>query len=269
MRKKFKIIYLILFIIVLFISAVCIFLFKNKNPKVEIAKNETNIVDSNSIIVVDETTDTNNEIIENVIDSTTNEPSIELENIEQESSQEKVQEKTQTTTNNQTQTQSQPKPVQEKKTVSGTVQKQETVVTNTKEETNQAEASTPVKTTPKQENKQTNTNNGAKNDTKKDTQNYTTTKDETTSTKPVDTIKRISNEELQAEKAKYLNDIQSIKPGLKYKEAKRGQVFWPYRTTEIEIAVGGVSFGTVYYYVDVFVEGNQEKFKYYIDWTGE
>lgn len=273
MRKKFKIIYLILFIIVLFISAVSIFLFKNKNPKVEIAKNETNIVDSNSIIAVDETTDTNNEIIENVIDSTTTEPSIELENIEQESSQEKVQEKTQTTTNNKTQSQSQPKPVQEKKTVSGTVQKQETVVTNTKEKISQAETSTPVETTPKQENNQTNTNNDAKNDTKKDTQNdtqnNTTTKDETTSTNPVDTIKRISDEDLQAEKAKYLNDIQSIKPGLKYKEAKRGQVFWPYRTTEIEIAVGGVSFGTVYYYVDVFVEGNQEKFKYYIDWTGE
>ena len=261
MRKKFKIICLILFIIVLFISAVSIFLFENKNPKVEIAKNETNVVDSNSIITVDETTDTNNEIIENV--------SIELENIEQESSQEKVQEKTQTTTNNQTQTQSQPKPVQEKKAVSSTVQKQETVVTNTKEETSQAETSTPVETTPKQENKQTNTNNDTKKDTQSDTQNNTTTKDETTSTKPVDTIKRISNEELQAEKAKYLNDIQSIKPGLKYKEAKRGQVFWPYRTNEIEIAVGGVSFGTVYYYVDVFVEGNQEKFKYYIDWTGE
>ena len=259
MRKKSKIIYLILFIIVLFISAVSIFLFENKNSKVEIAKNQTNIADSNSIIAVDETTDTNNEIIENVIDSTTTEPSIELENIEQESSQEKVQPKTQTTTNNQTQ--SQPKPVQEKKTVSGTIQKQETVVTNTKEETSKTETSTPVETTSKQENKQTNTNNDAKNDT--------TTKEETTSTEPVDTIKRISEDELQAEKAKYLNDIQTIKPGLKYKEVKRGQVFWPYRTTEIEIAVGGVSFGTIYYYVDVFVEGNQEKFKYYIDWTGE
>ena len=61
---------------------------------------------------------------------------------------------------------------------------------------------------------------------------------------------------------------ESIKPGLKYKNAKRGQVFWPYRTSEIEIAVGGVSFGTVYYYVEIFVEGNQEKFKYYIDWVG-
>ena len=91
--------YLILFIIVLFISAVSIYLFKNKVQKIEIAKNETNIVDSNSIIAVDETTDTNNEIIENVIDSTTTEPSIELENIEQESSQKKVQEKTQITTN--------------------------------------------------------------------------------------------------------------------------------------------------------------------------
>lgn len=96
----------------------------------------------------------------------------------------------------------------------------------------------------------------------------TTKKIEPEETKQEQTIKKISQEEYNAEVQKYLRDIQSIKPGLKYKNAKRGQVFWPYRTSEIEIAVGGVSFGTVYYYVEIFVEGNQEKFKYYIDWVG-
>lgn len=87
-------------------------------------------------------------------------------------------------------------------------------------------------------------------------------------TKQEQTIKKISQEEYNAEVQKYLKDIQAIKPGLKYKNIKKGQVFWPYRTSEIEIAVGGVSFGTIYYYVEIFVEGNQEKFKYYIDWVG-
>lgn len=96
----------------------------------------------------------------------------------------------------------------------------------------------------------------------------TTKKIEPEETKQEQTIKKISQEEYNAEVQRYLRDIQSIKPGLKYKNAKRGQVFWPYRTSEIEIAVGGVSFGTVYYYVEIFVEGNQEKFKYYIDWVG-
>lgn len=96
----------------------------------------------------------------------------------------------------------------------------------------------------------------------------TTKKIEPEETKQEQTIKKISQEEYNAEVQRYLRDIQSIKPGLKYKNAKRGQVFWPYRTSEIEIAVGGVSFGTVYYYVEIFVEGNQEKFKYYIDWIG-
>lgn len=98
--------------------------------------------------------------------------------------------------------------------------------------------------------------------------NNTTKKIELEETKQEQTIKKISQEEYNAEVQRYLRDIQSIKPGLKYKNAKRGQVFWPYRTSEIEIAVGGVSFGTVYYYVEIFVEGNQEKFKYYIDWVG-
>ena len=96
----------------------------------------------------------------------------------------------------------------------------------------------------------------------------TTKKIETEETKQEQTIKKISQEEYNAEVQKYLKDIQAIKPGLKYKNIKKGQVFWPYRTSEIEIAVGGVSFGTVYYYVEIFVEGNQEKFKYYIDWVG-
>lgn len=260
MRKKFKIMYLILFIIVLFISAVSIYLFKNKVQKIEIAKNETNIVDSNSIITVDETTDTNNEIIENVINSTTTEPSIELENIEQESSQKKVQEKTQITTNNQTQKQSQPKQVQEKNTASNTVQKQETVVTNTKEETCQPETTVSKEIVIEPEETQTNANTE---------QNDTSNNNVISNNEPVDTIKRISEEQLAAETAKYLQDIQSIVPGLAYKNVKRGQVFWPYRTTEIDIAVGGADFGIIYYYVDTFIESNEEKFKYYIDWAGK
>lgn len=87
-------------------------------------------------------------------------------------------------------------------------------------------------------------------------------------TKQEQTIKKISQEEYNAEVQKYLKDIQAIKPGLKYKNIKKGQVFWPYRTSEIEIGVGNVSFGTIYYYVEVFVEGNQERFRYYIDWVG-
>lgn len=87
-------------------------------------------------------------------------------------------------------------------------------------------------------------------------------------TKQEQTIKKVSQEEYNAEVQKYLKDIQAIKPGLKYKNIKKGQVFWPYRTSEIEIGVGNVSFGTIYYYVEIFVEGNQEKFRYYIDWVG-
>lgn len=135
----------------------------------------------------------------------------------------------------------------------------DTKVSNTKEETSTA------KVTPKQETSSGNTNNNANSNT----QSNTTFKEKITDNTPVDTIKRISAEELKTEKLKYLKDIQSINSNLQYKELKRGQVFWPYRTSEIEVAIGSVTFGTVYYYVDVFVEGNQEKFKYYIDWTGE
>lgn len=135
----------------------------------------------------------------------------------------------------------------------------DTKVSNTKEETSTA------KVAPKQETSSGNTNNNANSNT----QSNTTFKEKITDNTPVDTIKRISAEELKTEKLKYLKDIQSINSNLQYKELKRGQVFWPYRTSEIEFAIGSVTFGTVYYYVDVFVEGNQEKFKYYIDWTGE
>lgn len=112
------------------------------------------------------------------------------------------------------------------------------------------------------------TNENTSNINNNNNNDNTTKKIEPEETKQEQTIKKISQEEYNAEVQKYLRDIQSIKPGLKYKNAKRGQVFWPYRTSEIEIAVGGVSFGTVYYYVEIFVEGNQEKFKYYIDWVG-
>lgn len=120
---------------------------------------------------------------------------------------------------------------------------------------------------------ETNNNKIVKPSTNENTSNInnndnTTKKIEPEEMKQEQTIKKISQEEYNAEVQRYLRDIQSIKPGLKYKNAKRGQVFWPYRTSEIEIAVGGVSFGTIYYYVEIFVEGNQEKFKYYIDWVG-
>ena len=86
--------------------------------------------------------------------------------------------------------------------------------------------------------------------------------------KPETTIKKITQEELTDEIKKYKADIMAIKPGFNYVYAKRGQTFYPYRTSEIEIGVGNVTFGTIYYYVEIFVEGNQEKFRYYIDWEG-
>lgn len=107
-------------------------------------------------------------------------------------------------------------------------------------------------------------NTSANND-KETTSNTTVPKEENTSQ---DTVKRISEKQMEQEIAKYASDIKRIKPGLKYSYSKRGQVFWPYRTSEIDVAVGNVSFGTVYYYVEKFIEGNQEKFRYYIDWAG-
>lgn len=269
MKKIMKKRFLILSIITFCISILIIFLLSNSdNAKIEIAKDVANEIETNSTIPVDENVNANNEIVPDIVNSNIdNEQIITKESIEKdtiETTNDNSSEKKQVVTK-QEQVKVSTNKTEEKQTKETTSNKveekqPETIVSNTKEETSKTEICTPAETTTKQENTQINNN-----DTKKDT----TTKDETTSSKPVDTIKRISSEELQAEKAKYLNDIQTIKPGLKYKESKRGQVFWPYRTTEIEIAVGGVSFGTVYYYVDVFVEGNQEKFKYYIDWTGE
>ena len=115
------------------------------------------------------------------------------------------------------------------------------------------------------------TTNGNSNESKPTTppaSNPPTTSTNTDSKKPTQTIDRITQEEYDDEIESYLNDIMKIKPNLKYVYEKRGQVFYPYRTEEIKIAVGKVSFGTIYYYVEKFVEGNQEKFKYYIDWAG-
>ena len=115
------------------------------------------------------------------------------------------------------------------------------------------------------------TTNGNSNESKPTTppaSNQPTTSTNTDSKKPTQTIDRITQEEYDDEIESYLNDIMKIKPNLKYVYEKRGQVFYPYRTEEIKIAVGKVSFGTIYYYVEKFVEGNQEKFKYYIDWAG-
>ena len=108
----------------------------------------------------------------------------------------------------------------------------------------------------------TSTNNKTSTST---TPNQATTSSQTQETT---TIKKITNNELNSENIKYLNDIKSIKPGLKYINSKIGQCFYPYKTSEITKFTNGLSFGTIYYYVDTFVEGNQEKFKYYIDWAG-
>lgn len=89
-----------------------------------------------------------------------------------------------------------------------------------------------------------------------------------TTQKPIETITKITDKQLKNETASYLQDIKSVKPGLKYENQKRGYVFWPYRKSEIDIGVGSVTFGTIYYYVEIFVEGNQEKFRYYLDWAG-
>lgn len=93
-----------------------------------------------------------------------------------------------------------------------------------------------------------------------------TIKENVSSSTKQDSIKRFTQAEIDAEKSKYLSDIKSIAPGLNYAYGKRGQVFWPYRTSEISVFTHNLNFGTIYYYVDIFVEGGQEKFKYYIDW---
>lgn len=125
-----------------------------------------------------------------------------------------------------------------------------------------------------QNTKETNQNNkgsSTSQSTTTDTNNNpvsTPTPPVATTSKPETNIKKITQEELTDEIDKYKTDIMAIKPGFNYVYAKRGQTFYPYRTSEIEIGVGNVTFGTIYYYVEIFVEGNQEKFRYYIDWEG-
>ena len=122
----------------------------------------------------------------------------------------------------------------------------------------------------KQNTKETNQNNKGSSTsqiTTTDTNNNpvstpTPTPPPTTTSKPETNIKKITQEELT-------DEIDKYKAGFNYVYAKRGQTFYPYRTSEIEIGVGNVTFGTIYYYVEIFVEGNQEKFRYYIDWEGK
>lgn len=250
MKKR----YLILGMSILGIIAIVIFLLlNNKNLFLK----EDTILDNIPVSSDEEIIDITNEIISDTDNSNIESESItetkdSTEQIQTSNKKQEIIASTEEKSNVKNKDKKQSKESSSSKTT-------DTKVSNTKEETSTAKVS------PKQETSSGNTNNNAKNDT----QSNTTSKEELPSNEPVDTIKRISDEELTAEKAKYLKDIQSINSNVKYKEAKRGQVFWPYRTSEIEVAIGSVTFGTVYYYVDVFVEGNQEKFKYYIDWTGE
>ena len=242
----------------------------NRKSNATIVKSNTNAIDTNSII-------STNEIMQNIPESNIdNEQIIELDSVSIEKVPEKVDdethepEKAQETSSKSSKKEkqtlktqeTQKAQVQEKATTSNEckTQTRETVVINTKEETSKTEISTPTNN----EQKVTETETKV-NETIENSSNETNISNPNP---PIDNIQRISAEQLANETAKYLKDIQTIKPGLTYKNIKRGQVFWPYRTSEIEIAVGGVNFGTVYYYVEVFVEGNQEKFKYYIDWTG-
>ena len=92
MKKILKKRYFILFIIVLLISAICLFLFVHRNKKIEIAKNDTNIIESYSKKTVDEITEVNNQLVQDVINSnTTNEQTIELESITEEKVLDKAQ----------------------------------------------------------------------------------------------------------------------------------------------------------------------------------
>jgi len=267
MKRMIKKRYLILSIIFLVIIIITTLMILNRKSNVTIAKRDTNTIDTNSII-------STNEIMQNIPESNIdNEQIIELETDLKEMAQdkahetEKAQEITNESSAKEKQTvktqETQKTQVQEKATTSNEckTQTKETVVINTKEETSKTEISTPTNNDQKVTETETKVNETIENSS-----NETNISNPNP---PIDNIQRISAEQLASETAKYLKDIQTIKPGLTYKNIKRGQVFWPYRTSEIEIAVGGVNFGTVYYYVEVFVEGNQEKFKYYIDWTGE
>lgn len=242
MRNKWKIIFSFSVFTMLILFVICsVFNKKQKNVLEEITiELESNTVKDNVIDTL-----TENAIEQNPIDNS----DTVIEN--------KIEETIKTV---ETTTKVENKKTDEKPKTSSTT----TNVSSSKPKTQITSESTQTKD-------ETNNNKIVKPSTNENTSNInnnTTKKIEPEETKQEQTIKKISQEEYNAEVQKYLRDIQSIKPGLKYKNAKRGQVFWPYRTSEIEIAVGGVSYGTVYYYVEIFVEGNQEKFKYYIDWVG-
>lgn len=240
MRKIIKIVAIVISIV----AVLLILFFINLLQKEKCKSNEQGYITENSIAPVNEITNTTNEIDEN---TTVSENLIATTNIMEN------------TTQNLTETKEKEEQKQDLKNTTTNTSKNTSkkVVTQTKEENSQSKEvskpTNPIPTTP--------TNTTPSNKEINSSSNTTPVKQE-------DTIKRITKVELDAEKSKFLNDIKSIRPGLKYVYSKRGQVFWPYRSSEIEIAVGNVSFGTVYYYVDTFVEGNQEKFKYYIDWAG-
>lgn len=261
MKKIMKKRYLILGIILLLILSLTIFLVKYRKSKLETAKME---ITTNSILPTIKQEIVNDEIIPNIIDTNVaSKQSDTLENITQEIVKETTKEVL-----TEVKQQEKSKESKQQKTQETVLQKNEAkpieiTVSSTNDETSKVEISTPVETEPepkpKQEQPEEIVTPPTENAPNKTISNPST---------PEDTIKRISADDLAAETEIFLQDIQSIKPGLTYKNVKRGQVFWPYRTSEIEIAVGGVSFGIVYYYVDTFIEDNQEKFKYYIDWAG-
>lgn len=235
MKNKIKImlgiIALTLVILILFIT----FKFSNKRTK-NIAEENSDIVESNTTNEISNIDDIKEE--NNTINNSTASLEDEIKENEKQVEQPKTDNKPKTTNINTNK--------------SSSNEKKQTTKPNTptKEETNNNEIVKP-----------TNSKNNPNNTT-------TPTKTEKPVEKP--SIKKISQEEYRAEVNKVLQDIKSIRPGLKYvnKKCSAMQIFYPYRKEEIDIAIGGVSFGTVYYYIDIFVEGNQEKFKYYIGWEG-
>lgn len=151
------------------------------------------------------------------------------------------------------------------------IKSQETVQAT---ETNSKKSSTETKAVAQTTKEQASTQSKSTSSSSKSSCTTTTTTEQkkastpsTTTTTTQNTVKKFTQAEINAEKSKYLSDIKSIAPGLNYVYSKRGQVFWPYRTSEISVFTRNLSFGTIYYYVDTFVESGQEKFKYYIDWA--
>lgn len=232
-NKRNLIMFLVILVLVL---SLFIYIFLSKKNK-DVSKLESNTINEKVI---------NNTILDT--NTTSNELQVaQVENIVQEESNEEKQD-----------------------TVENNTEVKEKVVKNNQDENTKIQSET-KKT---EENKSTYTKESASQSAPTASNSNNETKptappvQEPVQEEPKDTISRITESELSAEKSKYLSDIQSVKPGLKYVYSKRGQVFWPYRKREISIAVGEVSFGTIYYYVETFVEGNEEKFKYYIDWDG-